>query len=114
MPTTMSDIRRALAARNLPLRSCGLNADWSVMAWHLGPSAIPNRTSGDLYLLEDEEDESSFTLVRRHIVGEDSLDGNDEIVEIAWGSLEVVLDVARPVVERRTADRALAEWEASG
>ena len=35
-------------------RFCGLNADWSVDAWHYGPSDKPNMTSGDLYVYDNE------------------------------------------------------------
>ena len=39
-------------SRRLPM--VGLNADWSVSAWHLGPGQ-PNTRSGDVYILEDED-----------------------------------------------------------
>ena len=89
-------------ARQLGLPPVGLNADWSVSAWHAGPSSRPNRVGGDVYVLEDEEaHEPSFLVVRRWYVDpSDDPDGpgytgmpakyrewadghNDAIVEIA-------------------------------
>lgn len=35
--------------------SAGKSADWSVTAWHAGPSSIPNLTSGDIYIVEEED-----------------------------------------------------------
>lgn len=34
---------------------CGLNADWCVTAYHLGPSDEPNKNSGDFYLIDNED-----------------------------------------------------------
>lgn len=51
----MNAIKEALTAAGLPYRPCGLNADWSVEAYHCGPSATPNATPGDLYILDDED-----------------------------------------------------------
>ena len=89
-------------ARQLGLPPVGLNADWSVSAWHAGPSSRPNRVGGDVYVLEDEEaHEPSFLVVRRWYVDpSDDPDGpgytgmpakyrewadghNDAIVELA-------------------------------
>lgn len=50
-------IEDALRAAGLPVVFCGLNADWSACAWHLGPSNDPNRVDGDVYLLDSEEGE---------------------------------------------------------
>jgi hypothetical protein len=47
----------------------GLNADWSLSAWHLGPSDSPNSTTGDYYILEYEHDDDSWGIVRRWYVG---------------------------------------------
>lgn len=55
------------------IRPCGLNADWSYPAYHVGPSTQPNRVSGDVYVLDDEE--GTFSVVRRTF-DEDTL--NDE------------------------------------
>lgn len=63
--TTDEDVRRALKAQGLPVRACGLNADWNVQAWHLGPSDTPNMNDGDLYLLDNESDAGTFSVVRR-------------------------------------------------
>ena len=45
----------------------GLNADWSVTAWHLGPHDEPNIASGDFYLIDSEECgvEGRWFIVRR-------------------------------------------------
>ena len=71
----------------------GLNADWSVSAWHLGPSQVANMQGGEAYLLDNEDD--SYSIVRRYYVDEgydgisaqdrrDHADGgNDAVVEIA-------------------------------
>jgi hypothetical protein len=66
---------------------CGLNADWCVNAWHVGPSARPNRESGDMYILDGEE-RGGWHLVARWYNDEDMGDhddgtGNDIIVDIA-------------------------------
>lgn len=53
-------VELALQMHNLPYRPCGLNADWSVSAWHIGPSKRPNRADEDgpqLYLLDNETDD---------------------------------------------------------
>jgi len=42
-----------LEAYGLPVKPCGLNADWSVSAYHLS-EGTPNTQSGDFYLLDDE------------------------------------------------------------
>jgi len=34
---------------------CGLNADWCVTSYHLGPSGEPNKNSGDMYLVDNED-----------------------------------------------------------
>jgi hypothetical protein len=41
----------------------GLNGDWSVVAYHVGPSESPNAESGDAYIIDNEDD--TFSLVRR-------------------------------------------------
>lgn len=51
---TSEEVDYALESRRLPQKSCGLNADWSVRAWHLS-SGRPNMKSGDYYLLDTEE-----------------------------------------------------------
>lgn len=52
----MSDRRVAAMLREvgLPVKPCGLNADWCVSAWHLSRGE-PNVTSGDHYLIDSEE-----------------------------------------------------------
>ena len=56
-------------------RHCGLNADWSVMAWHLSPGPA-NKTSGDFYFLDNED--GTWSIVKRTYVD----GGNDEIHEM--------------------------------
>jgi hypothetical protein len=57
-----------LMSRGLPIKPCGLNADWSVAAWHLDWGE-PNTTDGDFYLLDteetDEHGEPLFEVVQR-------------------------------------------------
>ena len=57
--------------------ACGLNADWSGLTWHLGPSDEPNHVDGDLYITDNED--GSYSLVCRYYVDGD----NDRIDEIA-------------------------------
>ena len=47
-------------------RYCGLNADWSVDAWHHGPSDKPNTVSGDLYVYDNELSDPVFTVAVVH------------------------------------------------
>jgi len=61
--------------------ACGLNADWCVSAWHVGDNE-PNRVSGDIYVVEDEDDfpkAARFFVVQRFYKDGD----NDEINELA-------------------------------
>lgn len=60
------------AARELGMRNVGGGADWINDAYHLGPSARPNQTSGDLYLIADEDNDARFHLVRRYYLSDDS------------------------------------------
>ncbi|TNE90348.1 MAG: hypothetical protein EP330_08510 [Deltaproteobacteria bacterium] len=55
---------------DLGLRRCGLNADWSVEAWHLGQGK-PNVRGGDVYVLDDEMDDGSWGIVQRWHVDDD-------------------------------------------
>ena len=76
-----------LLARGAGGRQCGMNADWSVSAWHIGPSATPNRNDGDLYLTDDED--GYMSLVQRTYGAE--TDGNDLIDQICrWSTDELV------------------------
>lgn len=84
-------ITRALAAAGLPVRPCGLNADWCVSAWHLGPSTTPNRTDGDYYLLDDE-DGDAVTLARQYPHVED--EGGDSADSVVVLVASVTLDEA--------------------
>ena len=54
---------KTIAASDRLAKPCGLNADWSVRAWHLGPGKVPNMTDGDVYILDDEQ--GGFSVVRR-------------------------------------------------
>ena len=44
---------------------CGLNADWSVSAWHVSGSSEPNLHTGDRYIIDCED--GYFELVERWI-----------------------------------------------
>lgn len=57
-------------------RDCGLNADWCVSAWHIGPSSVPNKNNGDFYIVDDED--GTYGIVQRFHRDDD----NDEINEI--------------------------------
>lgn len=56
---------------NKSFKSCGLNADWCVNAWHISPGEA-NKKSGDFYIIDDEC--RKLSLVRRWLASED----NDE------------------------------------
>jgi len=80
----VGEIVSRVAVRNrLWATSCGLNADWSVSAWHLvlpGDNTRPNTRSGDLYLLESEDGPPDWVLVQRFYEADES--GDDRIDEI--------------------------------
>lgn len=71
----------------LPIKPCGLNADWCVSAWHLS-KGTPNITDGDYYLLDteeksDDDDSWLFEIVtRRYTADAPDGDGNDTITRI--------------------------------
>lgn len=57
MNSSRENVTNALREAGLPDRMCGLNADWSSCAWHLGPDDHePNMVDGDLYLVDDESE----------------------------------------------------------
>lgn len=60
--------------------SAGLNADWSVTAFHLGPSGVPNTNDGDFYLVEN--DDGSWEIVQRFYMDEDKGEDNDRIESV--------------------------------
>ena len=60
------------------MRNVGLNADWSCTAYHFGPSATPNRTDGDVYVLDNEDDDRTYSVVRRWYRDDD----NDRIEQV--------------------------------
>ena len=65
-PTNPTDLLALGAAAGIKLESCGLNADWSCEAHHVGDGETPpNTRSGDLYVLDAEEAKFEFYLVRR-------------------------------------------------
>ena len=90
------------------LRRCGLNADWSVEAWHVD-RGTPNDRGGDIYLIED--DDGTWALVQRWYAidayaplseeeqAEMGVDGlNDAIEEVlvlepGWPALALVRDL---------------------
>lgn len=97
MDAATNEIKTAILAAGLPYRPCGLNADWCVDAWHLSEGA-PNTTSGDLYLLDDEQ--GTYEIVRRYYNDDAArMDGSDDHVEtLAAGlSLAAALTFARAV-----------------
>jgi hypothetical protein len=55
-----------LEVGDLRKRFCGLNASWSVDAWHYGPGDKPNTVSGDLYVYDNELSEPMFTVAVVH------------------------------------------------
>ena len=87
-------------ARKLGLPPVGLNADWSVTAWHAGPSDSPNMTGGDVYILEDEEaHEPTYLVVRRwyvddgHETGQQYLGLPDKYREWADGHNDAIVEL---------------------
>lgn len=52
------------------MRNIGLNADWNCTAYHFGPSPTPNTTDGDVYVLDNEDDDRTYSVVRRWYSGE--------------------------------------------
>ena len=57
-------------------RACGLNAQWCVQAWHLGPARWKDDwLDGDFYLLDGED--GAYYLVRRF--DEENEEGNETI-----------------------------------
>ncbi len=81
--------------------SCGLNADWSVQAWHFGPTGAANTHQGDYYILDLEDDQrpDSFELVQRYYIPSD----NDEINTIAEGDAETMVATVRMILKIRQA-----------
>jgi len=94
-PYTYDDeIAAKLTAAGLPTRPCGLNADWSVRAWHLGPKDHPKRHDGDVYLLDDESDHAqTFSVVRYY----PSRDGVEEMVSVCCTRAPLAIAVALAV-----------------
>lgn len=76
---------------------CGLNADWSVQAWHFGPTGVANTHQGDYYILDLEDDEhpGGFELVQRYYLESD----NDEINTIAQGDAETMVAAVRAILK---------------
>lgn len=67
-------------------KTCGINADWSVQAYHLTGQHAPNTTSGDFYLTEAEDLSDGFEVVIRTYANDrtdDQRDGNDLIEVVA-------------------------------
>lgn len=85
---------------NARFKMCGLNADWCVSAWHIGPGCPPNTVSGDAYLLDEED--GDWALVRRWyrddveiVAGTLDEDVNDRIDQIAYWSTADFKDVIK-------------------
>lgn len=98
-----ANVADQLAKRNLPVKPCGLNADWSVEAWHLS-AGEPNKTSGDYYLTDDElqdnDGHAMFSICQRFYTADlPNGDGNDTIVSITpCIPLTVALDIFQHVL----------------
>lgn len=85
-----------LRAFGLPVRPCGLNADWSVCAWHLGPSATPNMTSGDVYLTYDPIDACGGWYVVTRTYHDDTDDFEEHATDVAIDeAVSVALEILR-------------------
>ena len=56
---------------------CGLYADWSDDAWHVGPSSEAIAHVGDFYVLDDS-DYGVWLVVRRYYVDDDYAGISDE------------------------------------
>jgi hypothetical protein len=92
-------IEHRLRLAGLPVRGCGLNADWSTRAWHLGPSAEPNRNDGDLYILDSETPERTFALVRHWPSRAEEGETGASVELIVEDQLAVVIDYALVVLD---------------
>lgn len=89
------------------MNACGLNGDWNCEAWHFGPGPVANKTSGDVYVLDNEDGApaawandteavpSTYAVVRRYYV-----DGDNDIIETLCDGLsfERACEMARDVV----------------
>jgi len=71
-------------------KACGINADWSVQAYHLSDSRVtghqPNKTSGDFYLIEADDLSEGWNVVIRTYNADRTdaeRDGNDLIEIVA-------------------------------
>lgn len=88
------DVRVALHLRGMSSEPCGLNADWCLRAWFLGPGQA-NVTSGGHYLLDTEETDEQgrylFEVVQRSY-DEQSEDGGAVTKIIGPGLLTRVLE----------------------
>ncbi len=99
---TPDDVALYLNQAGLRVRPCGLNADWSVQSWYLGPppgflDLGANRTEGGLYLLDSESEDDAgyplFALVRQHIEV-DGVEPQDQIETLDEGLLGEMLRLA--------------------
>lgn len=100
-------VRLHLEAHGLPHRPCGLNADWSVSAWHLGPGLSPNHdTERQLYLLDNETDVpgQEYDLVWRRFDPEKDEESEFETV-IESSSLFACCEEAVVELQRQGKDR---------
>lgn len=71
---------------DMHFKRCGLNADWSVEAWHVSKGE-PNITDGDYYVTDNEDD--TFSIVRRVYHAKD----NDDIQLIMTADITDVVHV---------------------
>lgn len=90
-----------LEVDDLRQRFCGLNADWSVSAWHYGPSEQPNTNGGDLYVYDSEDKADEYVVAR---VAYDEADGETLIDILAtFGTLSEAHNCALTMVAERGA-----------
>ena len=61
-------------------RTCGLNADWCVQAWHYGVNE-PNVVDGDYYVIDNED--GNF-LVQRYYPSERYKEDHDSYKEVVF------------------------------
>lgn len=90
-----------LEVDDLRQRFCGLNADWSVDAWHYGPSERPNTNGGDLYVYDNEDEVDEYVVAR---VTYDEADGETLIDTLAtFGTLSEAHNCALTMAAERGA-----------
>lgn len=90
-PESASRLENRLIRALFGVHNVGENADWIDPAFHLGPSEKANVTSGDVYLLNEED--GGWTVLRLWFVG----DGNRRLPEGMEAGPRYVWRQGRPV-----------------